>query len=205
LGVARGEGLLNVEYHVENIRKELDIEFEIYGFDAVTGLPDTSDYRDIKYRFVAGDYAMDRQALEAKLKYAKLVLGDVKETCSNFFEAYNAAPIGCILFDLDYYSSTRDAFRLFEAGEDHHLPRVFCYFDDIMGTNEFIGELRAIAEFNETHESMKIAKPYGLYALRMELWNEKIFTFHDFAHSQYNSDAGFDRNGTVQQIDSLNM
>ena len=55
---------------------------------------------------------MDRQILEGKLKRAKLVLGDVSDTCSMFFKDYNPAPIGAIFYDLDYYSSTKAALTL---------------------------------------------------------------------------------------------
>jgi hypothetical protein len=60
-------------------------------------------------------------------------------------------PVGFVAFDLDYYSSTTVAFRVFEK---EHLPRVHCYFDDTIWPesayhNEYIGELCAIREFNE--------------------------------------------------------
>ena len=48
------------------------------------------------------------------LKKTKLILGDVKETIKKFFSNYNPAPIGVILNDLDYYSSTKDSFDIFK-------------------------------------------------------------------------------------------
>jgi hypothetical protein len=54
-------------------------------------------------------YEMDRDALERRLKHAKLVIGDVRDTCATFLQEYQPAPIGCMFHDLDYYSSTRDA------------------------------------------------------------------------------------------------
>ncbi len=146
---------------------------------------------------------MDRESVEKKLQFSQLVIGDVKETCATFFDDHrDAAPIGCILFDLDYYSSTVDAFKLFDTSHENYLPREFCCFDDIIGTNEFIGELCAIREFNEANPSKKIAKPYGLFALRQQMWNEKIFTLHDFEHPKYS--VGVD-SGSADAVDSLNL
>ena len=193
-GIAKGGGLLSIEKHIENVRREIDVKFDVYGFGLEEGLPAPEDYRDLPFKWWQGRFNADTGAIENKLKISKLVLGNVKETCATFFEDYDAPPVGAALFDLDYYSSTRDAFQIFRDS-GNYLPRVFCCFDDILGTNEYIGELRAIKEFNETNPAKKIAKPYGLFAERRSVWNEKIFTFHDFEHPRYNE--------TTVGIDSL--
>jgi len=187
-GVAKGISLLTVEKHADEITKELGVQFEIYGFDAEVGLPPSSDYRDLCYLWKEGFYKMDRKKLESKLKSAKLVIGDIKDTCTTFFEKYNPAPLGCVLIDLDYYSSTKNSFSIFNSTPENYLPRIHCYFDDIVLTNEFVGELCAINEFNKEHKSKKIAKIYGLYTTRKILrpWNEQIFCLHDFEHPKYN-------------------
>jgi len=46
-GVAGGRGLINVAYHVEQIRKLSTDDFEVYGFDLGSGLPAPVDYRDV--------------------------------------------------------------------------------------------------------------------------------------------------------------
>ena len=97
---------------------------------------------------------MDVDTLRKKLTRAKLVLGDVAETRKSFFHEFNPAPIGAILHDLDFYSSTHEALKLFDVDAKYFLPRVFMYFDDIKGNNtwlasEYTGELLAINEFNE--------------------------------------------------------
>lgn len=185
-GIAKGGGLLDIEFHIQNIKREIDIEFNVFGFGLDEGLPAPEDYRDLPFKWWEGRFAMDTKALKDRLKFSTLVLGDVKETCRTFFDDHKEVPpIGAVLFDLDYYSSTRDAFQVFRDAK-HYLPRVFCCFDDILGTNEFIGELRAIKEFNESNPMKKIAKPYALFAERRSVWNEKIFTFHDFEHPRYN-------------------
>ena len=96
--------------------------------------------------------------------------------------------IGCLFFDLDYYTSTQAAFQIFEAGPETRLPRVECHFDDISHTNDFLGELCAIKAFNDSHETMKIAPPHMFKEMRRVpmKWNDEIFTFHDFNHPQYN-------------------
>jgi hypothetical protein len=73
------------------------------------------------------------------------------------------------------------------------LPRVACYFDDIVGDidcayNEFTGELLAIKEFNAAHEHVKIAPVQGLrfHGRRLpQHWHDKIFVAHLFQHPDY--------------------
>jgi len=72
------------------------------------------------------------------------------------------APLGFVSFDLDYYSSTKAAFALFEGPASAHLPRVYCYFDDVCSNalgcmTEHLGELLAIREFNEAHPTARSA------------------------------------------------
>ena len=144
---------MNAEMHIEEVPKLFSVNIDLYGFDAGSGLPAPVDYRDMPHYFRRGLYEMDRDALERRLKRAKLVIGDIRDTCVSFLQRYKPAPIGCVLHDLDYYSSTRDALTLFDGESSYFLPRVFMYFDDIVGDetwlcNEFTGELLAIDEFN---------------------------------------------------------
>ena len=191
-GVAGGNGLVNVERHVREITKELGIKFQVYGFDIGSGLPKPQDYRDMPYMWQEGFYPMNREQLEGKLKFAKLVIGDVAQTCSTFFDDYSPAPIGCVLFDLDYYSSTMGAFKIFDAGPQEFLPRVYCYFDDVLSEalragSEYVGVLRAIGDFNDSNADKKIAKIPSLSVSRKipAFWNEEIYVFHDFSHPKY--------------------
>ena len=192
-GVAAGEGLLNAERHAQLIETELGVRIEIYGFDLGSGLPKPLDYRDLPCRWQQGFFELNRAELERKLERAKLVFGDVKETVGGFAEKYRPAPIGAVFFDLDYYSSTIDALRVFDTAPANYLPRVYCYLDDIVdggdvGMNEFLGELAAIREYNESNPTKKIAKIHALRAVRVipAVWNEQIFVHHDFEHPRYN-------------------
>jgi len=188
-GVAGGNGLINIEYHVKEIEKEFGIHCEIYGFDSGVGMPASNDYRDILYTWGEGFYKMDRDALEQQLITAKLIIGNINDTVISFYKNYSPAPIGCIFFDVDYYSSTIAAFKIFETESKNRLPRIACHFDDISGTNEFLGELCAIKEFNTAHDTMKIAPYHMLSELRKVTmkWNKEIFYFHDFKHPHYNT------------------
>lgn len=191
-GVAKGNGLLNLEYHATEAAKLFGVEIEIYGFDTGEGLPEPLDYRDLPYHWKKGFYKMDVPALQAKLKKAKLVLGDVKDTSMDFFEKYNPAPIAAIAYDLDFYSSTVIALKMLEAGEKYYLPRIFCYFDDVIGTeielyNDFIGERLAINEFNLAHTDIKLGLPYHFLENKVtQPWFNKIWIGHFFKHSRYN-------------------
>ena len=192
-GVAGGNGLVAMEKIAAKIEKAIGIEIEVYGFDAGSGLPIPVDYRDLPYEYGRGQYRMDEAKLRARLKRAQLILGDVKNTIATFFETYAPAPIGFVAIDLDLYSSTVEALKIFDTEPKNLLPRVFCYLDDVVGpdwvlSNEWVGELLAVKEFNENHMRRKIAPIYGLANKRMVRsdWNDMLFAFHDFDHSLYN-------------------
>jgi hypothetical protein len=191
-GVAGGNGLVNLEYHAQEITKVLGIGIDIYGFDTAEGLPEPLDYRDLPYIWKKGFYEMDVPRLRARLKKAELVLGDLKDTSKDFFEKYSPSPIGAIAYDLDFYSSTVAALNMLGAGEKYYLPRVFCYFDDTIGTetelfNDYTGERLAINEFNGAHNDVKFGLPYRLLARRVrEPWYLQIWICHFFMHSHYN-------------------
>jgi hypothetical protein len=74
---------------------------------------------------------MDEPALRRRLSTATLVIGDVCETVPEFVKSLST-PIGFIAFDLDYYSSAAHAFQIFSAAASRRLPRVHCYFGDIL-------------------------------------------------------------------------
>jgi hypothetical protein len=192
-GVAGGNGLVALERHALSVTAETGVQVAIYGFDTGKGLPQPLDYRDLPYLFQGGSYTMDQDRLRARLRSAQLRLGPVEETVGEFCHQENPPPIGFISFDLDYYSSTAAALRIFEAENRYFLPRVTCYFDDIVGDidwayNEFTGELLAIQEFNTAHEHVKISPVNGLRYSRdwvSRLWHEQIFVAHLFQHADY--------------------
>ncbi len=191
-GVGGGLGLLNLEHHAEQASRVVGIGIELYGFDTGRGLPRPTDYRDLPYHWKEGFYQMDYDRLIKRLRFAKLVLGDVQHELGRFFERFNPAPIAVVMHDLDLYSSTKAALRLFDVDERYLLPRLFNYFDDIIGTevelhNDFIGERLAINEFNATHADRKLCPAYFLLCRHLvEPWFNQVFILHSFAHTRYN-------------------
>ncbi len=199
-GVAGGHGLINLEKHAEQISRITGVEIDVYGFDMGSGLPAPLDYRDLPYIWEKGFYKMDAPTLRKKIKNStQLIIGDVSSTIPRFIKK-KIAPIGFIAFDLDFYTSTKDAFLLFEAEKSKLLPRIFCYFDDVIGTDEEIhseygGELLAISEFNKQSFSSnkkfkkrKICKINGLFHKRAvkSAWSDMVFVMHIFDHKLYN-------------------
>lgn len=191
-GVAGGNGLLAMERIAAEIKKETSVEYEIYGFDTGEGMPEPIDYRDLPYVYGHGFFSMDQKKLKERLRRAHLVLGDVARTVPEFFERWDPPPIAFASFDLDYYRSTADALKIFTLDGRKTLPRVFCYFDDIVGFDEeihceYVGALLAIKEFNQRNDQLKIAPVYGLRCKRWikNYWNDMIFAVHDFTHPMY--------------------
>jgi hypothetical protein len=89
-------GLINAEMHIDEVTKIFLVDIELYGFDRGAGMPCPQDYRDMPHYSREGIFEMDAPALQRRLKRAKLVIGNVKETCVTFFKQYDPAPIGCV-------------------------------------------------------------------------------------------------------------
>lgn len=190
-GVAGGRGLLNLEYHAEKVKALTGVNIKVYGFDTGEGLPPPVDYRDLPYVWKEAHFKMDQSALRAKLKSAQLVLGDVKDTIESFVATYNPAPIGAISFDLDYHSSTVQAFKIFDLDAATRLPRVLCYFDDIISSDlghvvKAVGVPLAIDEFNASSSSRHIGALTHLESKYRPArqWHQQIYSFADFLHPQ---------------------
>lgn len=191
-GVAGGSGLVEMEKLATEIGDFYNIDVEIYGFDIGEGMPAPLDYRDCPHIWQHGFYKMDIDLLSGRLRKSTLVIGDVKTTIKNFSSKYTPAPIAAISFDLDYYSSTKIAFNIFNLDDKYILPRVFCYFDDIIGQggmmSDYTGELLAIKEFNDENSMIKITIDRSL--LRKEgapylKWKNQIYVAHKFEHENY--------------------
>jgi hypothetical protein len=194
-GVASGNGLIALEQIKAVVEQYLPITVRIVGFDMGSGLPMPVDYRDLPYHWQGGSYEMDLPKLKARLSNANLVLGPVAETLPVYLaKPPHDAPIGMISFDLDYYSSTVEAFGIFDVPDEAILPRVMCYMDDVIGTTEcysdFTGERLAIREFNERNESRKLSPCYDFELYGYERWQEKIMIHHDFGHARYSEYVG---------------
>jgi hypothetical protein len=197
-GVAYGDGLVAMERLASEISERLKVQIHVFGFDSGVGLPIESDYRDLPCVWKKGLYKMDVAAVHGRLKSARLILGDVAETVPRFLEAGGFPPIGFIAFDLDYYTSTREALRIFNGPDSCYLPRVLSYFDDIMsGEQQYycadVGELLAIQEFNSGATRNHRIRPINGWRrsfLLQPAWAEAVWAYHRFDHSRYNQYIG---------------
>jgi len=203
LGVAGGNGLIAMENAAHFLQKALGVQIDVIGFDTGAGLPKPQDIRDLPNLWQQGDFAMDEAALRARLQRAQLHLGLVQETIPTFL-ATDHAPIGFISFDLDLYHGTIEAMNLLQAPPQRILPRVQCYFDDILGYTfaDFNGERLAIREFNDAHQHIKISPIYGakFYVpgpYQHANWTEKLFMAHRLDHPRYNDYDGLVRQPTM--------
>ena len=195
-GVAGGKGLISLERTAEEVEEIMGVAVEVYGFDTGTGLPKPADSRDLPNLYEENTYPMDQSALQGRLKKARLILGLIEKTLPSFIDS-GPAPVGFVAVDVDLYSSTRQALHLLEAGQNILLPRVHCYFDDIMGFTfaDFNGERLAIKEFNESHNMRKISPIHSLRyfvpkTMEDSVWVEGMYMAHILDHDLYGHDDG---------------
>jgi len=188
-GVAGGNGLVAMERISERVSQHYGVAIDVIGFDTGVGLPAPQDNRDLPDICREADFPMDQEKLRQRLKTAKLFLGQVGETISDFVQM-RPAPIAFISFDMDFYSSTMQGVKIFDAGEELLLPRIHCFFDDVFACGDFNGERLAISEFNASHASRKISQIHGLKyfvpdgMVNQMLW-EKYYMAYIFDHSLY--------------------
>lgn len=195
-GVAGGNGLVALEKIAMKVAGLCGVGIDVYGFDTGVGLPKPVDYRDLPNLYTPGDFPMDRNALQARLAKAHLILGPVEETLPAFLHTQHA-PIAFISVDVDFYSSTVQALKVLEADHPALLPRIHCYFDDILGFtfSDYTGERLAIAEFNASHTLRKISPIYGLkYFVSPQhsqaAWLDMSYMAHIFDHDLYGHNDG---------------
>jgi hypothetical protein len=196
-GVAGGTGLLLMERYAALFAEAAGVHIDVLGFDGGTGMPPPRDYRDCPHIWAPGFYLMDEGALRSALRpTTSLVLGPISETVDAAVDGLRH-PIGAIAFDLDYYSSTRKAFRVF-ARDDRLLPRAFCYFDDIIGTPieavcEETGELAAIRDYNSEADDRRLLPDRSLLndaTRKVGRYRNQIYLHHAFRHPLYTAFVG---------------
>lgn len=160
LGVGAGTGLLNLCHLAAQVERATGVHFHITGFDTGRGMPPPTDYRDHPELYASGDYAMDHQSLTAALPPdARLILGDLSETMDDFVAQLSPeAPLGFVTLDVDFYSSTRRALKLFTGPPACYFPYVTVYVDDVaLPTHtRYAGEQLAMSEFNDANALRKL-------------------------------------------------
>lgn len=190
-GVAGGNGLVFLDKMAGRIEREVGVKVEVYGFDSGKGLPPPQSAEDLPYWFQSSQYEMDHEDLRRKLSRSTLVLGDVAHTVPTFFSHFSPAPIGAVLNDLDFYSSTIESLKMFDFSAEHFLPRVFMFFDDTVGSeiemySDAVGQLRAISDFNALHRDIHIGLNRNLLARGRRLsYRWQIYYAHLKAHPDY--------------------
>ena len=203
-GVAGGNGLAFMCDFAKEVRRATGVTVDCIGFDSGQGMPEPQGKEDLPYWFKAEQYKMDVPALQARVPEAKLVLGEIADTVAGFVERERPAPIGAIMNDVDYYSSTLASFRLFDQAKKHptsFLPRLFMYFDDIIGSETemygpFNGQLAAIQTYNATQDDCKIHLNQNLLPSTHLTFRYQIYYAHLLSHPDYSKYVG----GT-QQLD----
>jgi len=120
----------------------------------------------------------------------------IKNTIDELFKSY-PKNIVLIIFDLDYYTSTRDFLEQISKLEKFLMPRVYCYFDDVFNAthwiNEFNGENLAIREFNKNSKNLKIGKSLdNVMDFKFPLAKNNLYIMHNFNHPDYNKYIGHD-------------
>jgi len=193
-GTASGAGLVEMEKVAKLVFREIGVKIEIYGFDSMSGLPETKDYRDQIYFWPPGLFNVTSDKFLKKLKVTTIVMGDVSSTTHSFIEVYKPAKIGFISFDLDYYSSTKQSLGIFNFDESQYLPRVECYMDDtgsfeLLSASSHTGVFAALSEFNGKSDKRKILKKEDVGRLRKlpGNWFQASYVAHFFNHHQYNT------------------
>jgi hypothetical protein len=191
LGVGGGAGLLNICDLDARVTQETGVAFDIIGFDTGAGLPPPADHRDHPELYVAGSFPHDRDALERALPAnARIVYGDLRETIDPFVASLSPeSPLGFATLDVDYYSSSTHALRLFLGDARCYLPSVPVYVDDVHERTHtrFAGELLAIEEFNQEQEYRKLdldrSLPYRRVFKHAE-WLQHMYRLHVFDHPE---------------------
>jgi len=153
LGCYNFEGLIDLENYTNDIKQFLDIDFEIFGFDLKKGLPKyTPNNYDRLSRWSPGDYRLEINKNLKYLKNSKILYGDVKKTIPNFIKKYKksflTSPIAFVIYDLDYYTSTKNGLNLLKLKSNNYIPKTYVYFGDYLMSSFDEGERKAVFEFN---------------------------------------------------------
>ena len=194
-GVANGTGLINIQSICKKITKLLDIKFNIYGFDNLVGLPKPEGFKDHPDLYQESDYPLqDIEKLKNRLnENTKLIIGDVKDTVPEFKKNdFKNSPIGFVSFDLDYYSSTKNALDILNIESENLLPIIDIYFDDISDYkhNSKCGQYLAIDEFNKNQALRLLEQHKFLRKKRIfqrAKWIDHMYQLHVLDHKEKNS------------------
>ena len=183
-GVAQGAGLFNLSSIASKLSTIYGLDYKVIGFDTGTGMPSPVDYRDHPEKYRKGDFPPERLTKDLLPPKTDLIYGPIKETVHEFMKNLQPSDkISFISIDVDYYSSTIDCFKIFNAKSEYFLPSTILYFDDVnsISDNVYMGELLAINEYNKKNENKKICKMTQLRNWRIfkdALWIDQMYFLH---------------------------
>lgn len=159
-GVAGGNGLVELSKYAARLSESTGLKIRVVGFDTGSGLPPSTDYRDVPWLWNPGDFPCDISQLRRVLPpEIELVVGRIEETLPRWLGKEVALPIGFVSVDVDFYSGTAAICESLRVADiSHLLPFVSFYFDDLLRylTPRNTGELAAILEFNEKSTDRKL-------------------------------------------------
>jgi hypothetical protein len=105
-GVASGQMLKRMAICANLNSKAFGVDYQIYGFDTGSGLPELKGYRDHPSLWTENQYAMDKDLKNNLPPKTKLILGDIADTLKDFLsDDLENQPIGYISCDVDLYHS----------------------------------------------------------------------------------------------------
>lgn len=192
-GVAGGNGLVFMCDYAKEVEKATGVKVVCYGFDTGKGMPPPEGAADLPYWFAEKQYRMEFDKLKERIPEGTLILGNIQESIGDFLDEHSPPPIGVIFNDTDYWSSTRESFRLFDqvvARPENFLPRMFMYFDDIIGSEMEMygpcnGQLKAIESYNSSQSGVRIHRNQNLLNKIQYSWRWQIYYAHLFNHPDY--------------------
>ena len=195
-GVAAGAGFLNMCEIAKRVTESTGVDIKVFGFDTGKGMPKAIDYRDHPDLYREGDFPMDVTQLQKRVpSNGRLILGALSETVPAFLGDHLAPdrPLGYAVIDVDYYSSTVDALKIFGGPPGLYLPITIVYLDDIQLAhhNPFAGELLAVAEFNAQTPLRKICRHdffENTRIFRNADWIKHIYYLHVMDHPRRAAD-----------------
>ena len=203
-GVASGTGLFNLAYISRKLSNIYKVDYEVIGFDSGKGMPKPTSYRDHpeKYRFKDfPSLGLNNKKMPLK---TKIYLGPINKTYKFIKNNLKKnTKIAFVSIDVDYYSSTKSALKIFNFKHSLYLSSTVIYFDDInnIDHNKFCGELLAIDEFNKKNKFKKITKFTQLKNWRIfknAIWLDQMYFMHNL-NSKYRNPKNW-KNETQQII-----
>lgn len=164
--------------------KKYNLKINLFGFDTFEGMPKSENINDQLYDWKQGDFYANYELIQKKLKFTTLIKGNVEDTISqNIFEKHKISNILIIFFDLDYYSSTSSAFKIFDKVYDKYiLPRVGLFFDNLHSATEISGEYLSIKNFNKNNFE------FGKYISKdfyLERFDNRYYIYLNQNHKNY--------------------